>query len=233
MPITGHFPQVGGRGDGRTVIGPMGRRVADLARMLGTIAGPDGVDPDSVPVPVRDPDTVVLQGLRVAIVDDPGFRPAASTWAAVGRAIGHLESLGATVLAEPVAAHLDESRDITERYWRRSALSGADADRQLRDWDRFNGTLTRAAARFDVVLGPVVADVAPLDRPTTGDDLLYTLPWSLTGWPAVSLPFGNDPSTGLPLAVQIAAPRWQDHVALAVASQLEARSDETGTRTSA
>ena len=222
VPTTGHFPRVGGRGDGRTVIGPMARRVADLARALVTIAGPDGVDPDCVPVELGDPAAVTMRGLRVALVDDPGHRPAASTWSAVERAVGHLASLGAIVLDDPIAPHLDEALDITDRYWRRSLLSGADADRQLGDWDRFRRVLTRAAPRFDVVIGPVVADVAPLRRPISGEDYLYTLPWSLTGWPAMSLPFGTDPSTGLPLAVQIAAPRWQDHVVLAVALRLEA-----------
>ena len=50
---------------------------------------------------------------------------------------------------------------------------------------------------------------------------MFTLPWSLIGWPALSLPFGVDLSTGLPLAVQIAAPRWHDHVVLATAAVLE------------
>lgn len=66
------------------------------------------------------------------------------------------------------------------------------------------------------------ASTAPLDRPIVGDDFAFTVPWSLTGWPAVSLPAGHDDATGLPLAVQIAAPRWHDHVALAVAGWLEA-----------
>jgi Asp-tRNA(Asn)/Glu-tRNA(Gln) amidotransferase A subunit family amidase len=69
----------------------------------------------------------------------------------------------------------------------------------------------------------VVREVAPIARPLTGEDFVFTLPWSLTGWPAISLPAGSDPDTGLPLAVQIAAPRWCDHVALAVAAHLEHR----------
>jgi amidase len=75
---------------------------------------------------------------------------------------------------------------------------------------------------FDVVIGPVVMDVAPLHRTLTGEDYVFTLPWSLTGWPAVSVPAGVDDATGLPVAVQVAAPRWQDHVALAVAEWIEA-----------
>ncbi len=54
-----------------------------------------------------------------------------------------------------------------------------------------------------------------------GDDYLWTLPWSLTGWPAMSLPWGRS-DDGLPLAIQVVAPAWQDHVVVAVAAWLEA-----------
>jgi Asp-tRNA(Asn)/Glu-tRNA(Gln) amidotransferase A subunit family amidase len=118
--------------------------------------------------------------------------------------------------------HLDESLAITQQYWTRRSLSGVDVDRHLRQWDRFVARMTAATSRFDVAIGPVVADVAPLDRPLVGDDYVFTLPYSLTGWPAVTVPFGVDQATGMPLAVQVAAPRWHDHVALAVARWIEA-----------
>jgi amidase len=230
VPITGHFPRLGGRNDGRTVIGPMARRVADLTAMLSVIAGPDGCDPDCVPIEIAHPASVLAHGLRVAITDDASWQPASSTGDAVGRAVDVLVRLGAVVVEDALPTHLDESLDITERYWRRAALSGADADRQLRDWDRFSARLTRAASGFDIVLGPVVADVAPLARPLTGEDYVFTLPWSLTGWPAISVPAGNDARTGLPLAVQLAAPRWHEHVVLAAASWLEAHRSEATTQ---
>ena len=222
VPTTGHFPRVGGRHDGRTVIGPLARSSADLFETIRLIAGPDGVDPDCIPVPVGDPASVSFDGLRVAVVDGgAAWRPAPSTADAVQRAAAALEAIGAAVLDAPAPVDLDESLDITSRYWNRWSLSGSDADRQLRDWDRFSGRCTRGSSAFDVVLGPTVADVAPLVRPVTGTDYVFTLPWSLTGWPAVSIPAGTDEETGMPLAVQVAAPRWNDHVVLAVASLLE------------
>ncbi len=222
VPNTGHFPRVAGRHDGRTVIGPLARTAADLAATLEVIAGPDGVDPDCIPVALGDVGSVAMASLRVAVLDPgEGWRPAPSTTDAVRRAVGALERLGAVVVDEPPPIDLDESLDITERYWRRRSLTGADADQQLRDWDRFSGRCTRAASGFDVVVGPTVADVAPLRRPITGEDYVFTLPWSLTGWPAVSIPAGLDLGTGLPVAVQVAAPRWADHIVLAVAAALE------------
>ena len=226
VPGTGHFPRVGDRADGRTVIGPLAATVADAAMALRAIAGPDGADAGCVPVPLGDEHAVSVAGLRVAVFAGEGaWRPAPSTRAAVERAVQYLRAAGAHVLDAPVHVDLDESIDLTVRYWRRAAhdptLRGSDVDIQLREWDRFAGQLTRAAASFDVAIGPVVRDVAPPARPLGAEDYVFTLPWSLSGWPAVSLPAGTDSFTGLPLAVQIVAPRWCDHVALAVAAYLE------------
>ena len=106
-------------------------------------------------------------------------------------------------------------------------MTGVECERQLVDWDRFSSGLLRSSTDFDIIIGPVVADVAPLHRPLIGDDYVFTLPWSLTGWPAMSLPFGVDPSTGLPLAVQVVAPQWRDNHVLATAAVLEKSAPRT------
>lgn len=223
VPDTGHVPVLGTHRDGRTVIGPMARGVADLAVALRLLAGPDGEDPGCAPVPLGSVAGVRLEGLRIAVVRREGaWRPAASTLAAVDRAAAALEARGAVVVPEALPSHLAEALEITVHYWDRTSLAGRDVERHLRAWDRFERRLTRATAGFDVVLGPTVADVAPPRRDLAREDYVFTLPWSLTGWPAVSVPYGQDPATGLPLAVQVAAPRWRDRVALAVAAWLEA-----------
>ncbi len=222
VPDTGHFPRVGPRFDGRTVIGPMASHVDDLLVPLRVMAGPDGIDAGCVPVVIGDPATVEAFGIRVALIEGEGrWRPADSTLAAVRRAAGALVARGAVVVDDALPAHLDQSLEITQQYWGRRSLSGIDIDRHLFLWDRLVGRMTRAASTFDVVIGPVVADVAPLARPITGEDYVFMLPYSLAGWPAVSVPVGNDHATGMPLAVQVAAPRWNDHVALAVGSWLQ------------
>lgn len=222
VPATGHFPIVGAHQDGRTVIGPIATRTAHLGAVLRVIAGPDGVDGGCVPVPVADPADVRPAGLRVAVVEASGaHRPAASTAAALRGATELLARRGAQILDDPFPVGLEESLDITIRYWGRASRSGAEADQQLRDWDRYVRRVAHAASGVDVILGPVVADVAPLRRAMTGEDYVFTLPWSLAGWPAVSVPFGVDGATGLPLAVQVVARRWHDHIALAAAGWIE------------
>ncbi len=230
VPATGHYPHVGGRFDGRTVIGPIAPSVSDAAAAFELIAGPDGRDPDCVGVgPGAPPGTPLrsraIRGRRVAVIGGEGVhRPAGSTAAAVDRVVHLLErELSAEIVTEPFPEHLDRSLEITQHYWNRSDRAGADVDHDLAEWDRFTWWMQRRVRelRIDLVVGPVVADVAPLRRPMTGEDYVFTLAWSLCGWPAISLPAGVDPDLGLPLAVQIAAPRWGDELVLGVAAALE------------
>ncbi|MFD2352773.1 amidase family protein [Nonomuraea ferruginea] len=74
VPLTGHFPRCGSLEDGRTVIGPIAGTVADLAATLEVIAGPDGMDGGTPPVPLADPGAVRVPGLRVATMAG-GRRP--------------------------------------------------------------------------------------------------------------------------------------------------------------
>jgi Asp-tRNA(Asn)/Glu-tRNA(Gln) amidotransferase A subunit family amidase len=82
----------------------------------------------------------------------------------------------------------------------------------------------------DVLVSPVAADVAPLraaidarlgadGHVDLSEDFVFTLPASLTGSPALSVPMGVD-AAGLPLAVQLIARPWDDARLLAVAGAL-------------
>jgi Asp-tRNA(Asn)/Glu-tRNA(Gln) amidotransferase A subunit family amidase len=65
----------------------------------------------------------------------------------------------------------------------------------------------------------------PAWRESEEADYLWTLPWSLTGAPAVVVPVAT--AGGLPVAVQVAGGPWQDHVALAAARCVEASAPRT------
>jgi amidase len=54
---------------------------------------------------------------------------------------------------------------------------------------------------FDVVITPVAAAPASDHRELTGEDYIYTIPWSLTGQPAVVVRCATS-SEGLPIAVK-------------------------------
>ena len=72
---------------------------------------------------------------------------------------------------------------------------------------------------YDALVMPAAEGPAPPWRESIDTDFVWTLPWSLTGSPAVVVPVGSD--GGLPLAVQVVARRWDDHIALAVARLIE------------
>jgi amidase len=98
VPRTGHWPGYAGLFESFTQLGPMARRVEDLALLLPIIVGPDGEDPHVPPVPLRDPETVEAAGLRVVTFGDNGIRtPTPETVAAVTAAADALRASGARV----------------------------------------------------------------------------------------------------------------------------------------
>lgn len=72
-----------------------------------------------------------------------------------------------------------------------------------------------------MLVTPAADGPAPPWRESVEGDYLWTLPWSLTGAPAVIVPVGAE--GGLPVAVQVVGRPSQDHVALAAARCVECR----------
>jgi Asp-tRNA(Asn)/Glu-tRNA(Gln) amidotransferase A subunit family amidase len=214
VPTTGHFPRLGERSDGRTVIGPLASSV-DLAWLaVRVMAGPDGADGGVAPVALGDPDEVDVSTLRIAVGSPGGAEVDAAVTAALAQAGDALRDTGAPVGGSP-PDWLGEARRVTEAYWDRVRRTGAQVEQDLFDWDRFRRRILLEADDVDVVVTPTVAEVAPLHRAMRTDDYLFCLPASLTGAPAITVPVGDG-------AVQVIARRWADHVAVAVARVLEA-----------
>lgn len=219
VPTTGHFPRVGALSDGRTQIGPLSHDLSLIETALHVMAGPDGVDAGVVPVPVGRSAGVDLAGARFAVVDDGRWAPQAAIADAVESAAVLLQRAGLR-RHEWSAPWLVDAMDITRRYWDRTTLTGADAERQLQDWDRFRSRCLRAMDEVDLLVTPASPIVAPVHRPIGADDFAYTLPASLTGGPALVVPAGVD-EDGLPVAVQIIGRPWEDHRVLVAARLLD------------
>jgi amidase len=219
VPTTGHFPRVGALSDGRTQIGPLAADLDLVERVLPVLAGPDGHDPGVAPVPLGAADDVVLRGARVAVLLGEGeWKCSPEVAAAVEAAASTLVAAGMARVEWPMA-WLDDALDITHRYWRRRELDGAGAQQQLWDWDRFRRRYVEASREVDLLLTPTATGVAPLRRTIAGEDFVFTLPASLTGSPAISLPAGTG-IEGLPLAVQLVGRPWEEHRVLAAARRL-------------
>jgi amidase len=233
VPVTGHFPPIGALSDPRTVIGPLARRVEDLALALSIIAGPDGQDPAVALAPLGAVRDVAVRTARVAVVDfgERGLTEAAR--AALGAAAEALKAAGVDA-REAELPILQESLEITEAYWTRlwsfslhrwrphrtSRLSADALEESIFRWERLQRRVEAFMQDYDAILCPTAAGPAPAIRPLTGADFLFTLPFSLTGQPAVAVPVGRS-EEGLPLGVQVAARRWRDDVALAIAKVIE------------
>ena len=214
VPTTGHFPRLGDRSDGRTVIGPLASSV-DLAWLaVRVMAGPDGADGGVAPVALGEPDDVDVSTLRIAVGSPGGAEVDAAVTAALAQAGDVLRATGAAD-GGPPPDWLDEARRITEAYWSRAWRTGAQVEQDLFDWDRFRRRALVETSHVDVVVTPTAPEVAPLHREMRTEDHLFCLPASLTGAPAITVPVGDG-------AVQVMAHRWSDHVAVAVARVLEA-----------
>jgi amidase len=227
VPVTGvidDLGQIGALGDPRTQVGPLARTVADVALLLGVLGGPDGRDGGAPPVPLGDPAAVSLRGLRVAATAENGLAsPTAETVEMVSRAAEALSDAGAAVSD---ARHPGGGHELTIDVWRSygEGVSAGELYSILRRWDAFRSEMLAWGERFDVIVCPVFAGPAPRHGETTVpgelDPTSYTTPWSLTGWPSATVRCGTSPE-GLPLDVQVIAKPWRDHVALAVALELE------------
>ena len=234
VPLTGHFPRIGPMSDPRTVIGPIARSVEDLTLALGLVAGVDFRDPSVIPVPLGDPGSVSLTGMRVAwFTSMPGASPGAAASAAVESAIRALAGSGALV-EQAAPPGLDQSLPISIAYWKRvesaelgrwapdrpNQLSGEENERLLFEWDHFRRQMLAFMAGYELIVCPVATGAAPaLDVPVDAATYLYTLPFSLTGQPVVVVRAGTE--DGMPVGVQVVGRHWQDATVLAAARVIE------------
>ena len=127
------------------------------------------------------------------------------------RELGPLQASERARLSPELNTGLDEGARVTEAAYR-----GALADR-----DALSFELAGLIQEFDAVLTPPVPGPAPAGLSSTGDPGFCTL-WSLTGFPAITIPVGLSPG-GLPLGLQLAAPAGYDNRLLGVAAWCEAR----------
>ena len=235
IPLTGHFPYISALNDPRTTIGPMARRVEDLALALAITQGEDGRDASVIPMPLQDWRAVDLRPLRVAFyTEHRDAHPAPVCKQAVIDAANALAAEVAQV-EEKLPPYVDDSYAITRDYWRRPEsalldewkpdgpvnLSSEQVEEHLFVWNRFRRALITFMQQYDVIITPVMELPAQPHGQTEGG-IAYTLTYSLVGYPAVIVRVGTS-SDGLPVGVQVVARPWRDDVALAVAAFLEKR----------
>lgn len=106
-PRTGHIVDYGGVLDNWQQLGPLARRVKDLALIAPIICGPDDRDAACAPVPWREPEGVDLSRLRAAFYPNNGFSTVdADTQGVIRRAAGWLKDAVADVVEDCPSADL-------------------------------------------------------------------------------------------------------------------------------
>ena len=199
---------------------------------------------ETVGNPVTDPECIGAAARAAGLLEEAGaavepvevdFAPVASAFLVI------LESALCSRLAEHrerTPERLDPS--LVETIDRGARWSAVDLQRAARERSACFGTVQSLFERFDLLASPVLAApplsihqnphgpvvIAGRDAgPIRSGWYPYTLPFNLSGHPALALPCGRSAS-GLPLGVQLVGPWHSEDLLLEVGARLEAELGE-------
>jgi amidase len=246
----GHVPGYGGAWDTYQELGPLARRIEDLALITGIIHGEDFLDPLAATLPLEDYRSVDLKKLRVAYyLDNKLVTPTPETLDAMKTALKAVDGSVAS-LTEDFHGGDPEWNEISGKLlradggaWRQRMLTkhgtkqaspgfadgiggepmiSSDFTALIEKRDDLRSRLLGWFEKYDVILCPTNAFPAPgLEKPVPGK-AGYTSIYNLAGWPAAVVRAGTAKAEGLPIGIQvIARPFREDHV-FAVAAKIEA-----------
>ncbi|MDP9477184.1 MAG: amidase [Actinomycetota bacterium] len=179
------------------------REVGELLESLGHV-----VEEDAYPLALTGPTGL---GEALCIVTASGTAATLDAWA---------ERIGRPLAPE----------DVDSGTWARAELSRSyDAVQVQAAVRRLESGVMRApewwASGYDLLVTPTVQQPTPRFEDLTEDRVgsvfgLFTMPWSITGQPAISLPLGRS-TDELPIGVQLVADYAREDLLIRVASQLE------------
>jgi len=221
IPNTGVYNQPGGVTDPRSQVGAMARSVDDLEFVLPLLIGPDAHDSGVAPVTWRDSSQVRVKDLTVAYCpEDPAAPVSPEIADAVGAAAQALARHGVTVQPAHPPGFVHVAREL-DYYWKDMAgTTGRTVVEVYSMWDDYRSNMLAFMARFDAILCPAGPQPAPAYRERDNARFAYTVPFSLTGYPALVIRTGQA-ADGMPIGLQVAARPWREDVALALGRLLE------------
>jgi 2-dehydropantoate 2-reductase len=220
-------------------VGLLGADVAVTARVFSAITGrPPVSPPEPLRIGVARPqmdDARIRPGVAAALaLALDRLRPAFTVTEVDGSALGEIASTFDDILLweawqvhrEQVTEHPGHYGPETLRLLRAASAATQHAyAAALRRRDDLLPLVAGAFAQVDVVLTPAAPFTAPqttppVDTPEGVLEGLFTSAFNLTGDPAIVLPCGWD-EDGLPVGLQVSAPRNADLRLLAAASLIE------------
>jgi aspartyl-tRNA(Asn)/glutamyl-tRNA(Gln) amidotransferase subunit A len=148
------------------------------------------------------------------------------------KAQGHLMPMVHADAAAVHARHLDErpelfGADVLDRMRHGQAVTGRVYAEGMRFKARWLRQVEHAFGDVDMILTPSCPVTAPLRidtaqmLETTRKVSRFTYAWALAGTPALSVPCGFA-ANGLPVGMQLIAPRWHDTRVLALGAHYQA-----------
>jgi amidase len=246
VPRTGHIVDFGGIFDTYQQVGPLARRVEDLAVITSVIAGPDGRDAGIVPAPLLDSSQVDVKKLRVAFYVSNGVAVSTpETQAMVKQAAAALGNVGATTREDIHPFYKDAvelrtklriadgntwMKRLAEKFGSKTVSPNlsftapnnttAELVAMLQQQDSYRQAMTAWLKDYDVILCPASSGPAPRIDGARDAGMSYTQIYNISGWPALVFRGGTSPE-GLPLGLQVVARPFREDVAFAVARHLE------------
>lgn len=246
----GHVPGYGGAWDTYQELGPLARRIEDLALVTSLIHGEDFLDPLAATLPLEDYTTVDLKSLRVAYyLDNKLVTPTPETLDAMKVALKAIEgSVGS--LQEDFHGGDPEWSEISGKLlradggaWRQRMLTkhgskqaspgfadgiggepmpSSDFTALVEKRDDLRSRLLGWFEKYDVIVCPTNAFPAPALEKPVPQKAGYTSIYNLTGWPAAVVRAGTAKAEGLPIGIQVIGRPFREDVVFAVAAKIEA-----------
>ncbi len=249
VPTSGFFlPLDAGPNSVRVVnsLGPIARNLDDLELTLAIIAGPDGQSINIPAVPVDPHSAIDLSGLRIAVAQQlPGTVVARELRDQVGRFADTASDAGAIVttdlpefdwsamyhqfglLVSTIVGVFNPFADLTGDLRTLACYLTAlsNRDRMYASWVSFFGDVDVLVcpAAADVAFAhqasgaPITIDAEPVDYHSFAAPHMLA---NMTGLPALVAPNGCS-GAGLPTAIQLVGPAWNDTKHVAIARALE------------
>jgi aspartyl-tRNA(Asn)/glutamyl-tRNA(Gln) amidotransferase subunit A len=217
--------------------GLLARSVEDCGLFLAAVAGHDPADPSSAnqPLPVLDLEADLLAP-RLGLVREALHYAAPRMREHLTSVAAQFEAAGARVievsLGEPLdlilaVHHVIMQTETAAVHWQLIEQYPGSHQPRLRAYvevgrllpgavylhaqrlrRRIRAAMRRSMVSVDALLLPTAVDVAPSSE-TTGDPSLQA-PFSLVGFPSLSLPSGLCQPEGLPLAIQLVSEAWHE-----------------------
>ncbi len=233
-------------------LGPMTNTVADAALMLEVLAGYDARDPRTRQQPLTGLDRLEagVKGMRIGVLGENGTGQPLATPEALAAWRSGLETLARNG-AELIPLDLPEINDLWMLNGALIGIEAATYHEpmlreRLSDFGEFMRQRVLAAYAYgpttfvriqqirinlrryfdslfdkiDLLSTPTMPSAAPLLG--TPASTMFTGPFNLLGWPAITVPVGKTAAENLPLGLQLIGKPWDEATVLQAARVIEA-----------